>query len=170
MELKVGEYGRHLFEIMTSKKNSQSDHWESIRKKAEPLVRELIKLNSEMKGGGYQIVGYTDESGKEKLSEFKRIEMAQDKLWKVKASSLKKGDKVWLFGDEPEMYIRETEPGTVEEVGKEWIYVELYDWEEYTKKIHKHAEVLRAPKDWKKKEELYTSDEYWLKQADKLKI
>lgn len=171
MELTIGDYGKYLFEQMTKdKKHNNSDHWESIRKKSEPLVRELIKLNSEMKGGGYILVGYVDESGKEKLPDHKRILLAQEKLWNVKVSKLAKGDRVWLNGDEPEMYIGQDEPGVVEAVSKEWVYVTLRNWEDYTKKIHTHAEVLRAPKDWMKNEELYSSDKYWLEQADKLGI
>lgn len=169
MEVRIEEYGKMMFQIMTSE-NSHSEHWESIRKEAEPLVKELIKLNNKMKGGGYKIVGYRDDSGKMNLPTHRRIEIAQEKLWMIKASKLKRGDKIWLFGDEPEMHIGEQSPAIVEDVTKEAVYVEMHDWENYTKKLGKDYEVLKAPKDWEENEDLYSSEKYWLKQADKLGI
>ena len=132
MELKIGDYGRALFEQMINSTQTAVlvdgiGHWESIREKAEPLVRELIKLNSEMGGGGYQLVGYTDETGKQKLPNHKRIRLSQEKLWKVNINELKKGDKIWLLDDEPEMYIGESDPGIVDSVSENHVYLELYN-------------------------------------------
>lgn len=173
MEIDVDDYGKHLFSSMLEKKGTAGQHWESIRSKAEPLVRELIRLNSEMKGGGYKLVGYKDESGKEILPDHKRITKAQEELWSVYTADLKVGDRIWLLNDcDFEMHIGEQEPGKVEEVTGKAVYVELYSWEEFTQKLpkNKNTKVLRAPKNWEDKEEEYTSDEYWLKQADKLGI
>ena len=172
MELTVAEYGRHLFSTMLSKNGSSGEHWESIREKAEPLVRQLIKLNSEMKNGGYNLVGYVDEYGKEKLPDHKRISLTQEKLWKVSTSELKQGDKIWLINEEPEMYIGETDPAPVDEITDKNVYITLNHWDDYTEKLKnsKSYFVLRAPKDWSKNQELYSSDEYWLEQADKLGI
>ncbi len=173
MEIEIGDYGKYLFQQMVKEEQYRTnDHWESIRKKAEPLVRELIKLNSAMKGGGYKLVGYVDDSGKTKLPDHKRIKLVQEKLWKVSSDKLKTGDKIWLLEDEPEMYIGQDDPGKVDDVTDKNVYVELYNWEEYTQKLEKNKDyfVLRAPKDWDDNEELYSSDEYWLQQADKLGI
>ena len=170
MELTIDEYGKYLFHVMTKEKYSSGSHWESIRKEAEPLVRQLIELNKKMEGGGYKLVGYVDESGKKILSDHERVCKAQDKLWKTTASTLKKGDKIWLYGGDRDMHIGEDEPAVVETVTKEWIYIMVKDWEDVTEKIHKRAIVYKAPKDWSKKEELYSSDEFWLEQADKLGI
>lgn len=168
MELKIGDYGKILFEQMVN--SNGIDRWESIREKAEPLVRELIKLNSEMDGGGYQLVGYTDETGKQKLPNHKRIRLSQEKLWKVNINELKKGDKIWILDDGYEMYIGENDPGVVDSVSENHVYLELYNWESYIQKINKKGECLRAPDDWSENEELYSSDRYWLEQADKLMI
>lgn len=172
MEIKASEYGMYLFNSMLQKKGSTSEHWESIREKAEPLVRELIRLNSEMKGGGYKLTGYVDEDGKEKLTDQQRIKIVQEKLWKVSTLDLKVGDKIWLIDEEPEMYIRENSPAPVDDITAKNVYVTLKDWEDYTQKLVKSKTyfVLRAPDDWNEKEELYSSDEYWLEQADKLGI
>lgn len=171
MEITIEEYGKFLFQTM-NRENSGSDHWESIRKEAEPLVKELIELNFKMKGGGYKLVGYKDKKGKTVLSDSRRIEIAQEKLWKVSTTELKQGDKIWLIGEEPEMHIGETDPAPVDEITDKNVYITLNNWEDYTQKLSKSKSyfVLRAPKDWNKKEELYSSDKYWLEQADKLKI
>lgn len=172
MEIKVDEFGRYLFSSMLQKKGQAGEHWESIRAKAEPLVRELLKLNAEMKGGGYKLVGYVDENGKKTLSNHQRVEAAQLALWKIPSSDLKTGDRIWLINEEPEMHINESEPGVVDDITSKGIYVTLHHWEDYTEKIENSKKyfVFRAPKDWDEKEELYTSDEYWLEQADKLGI
>lgn len=171
MEIKIEEYGRHMFSVMTSEP-SGSEHWESIRKEAEPLVRQLIALNDKMKGGGYKLTGYIDSTGKKKLPDHERIKLAQEKLWKVSTAELEVGDKIWTINEDLEMHIGETEPGTVEDITAKAVYIELRDWEDYTQKFGKNKDyfVLRAPKDWDKKEDLYSSDKYWLKQADKLGI
>lgn len=169
-EIDVGAYGRMMFEQMTSANSNNIDHWESIRAKAEPLVRELIKLNEEMKPTGYNILGYS-EKGKKKLSKHERIDAAQEKLWKVEASTLKVGDLVWLVDSDHEMYIVQSQPCPVEYKKKDTIGVSIDMWgEDVIVKIHKTDEVFKAPADFDEKEELYTSEKYWLKQADKLGI
>ncbi len=170
MELTVGDYGSHLFKIMAGKDRSL-EHWESIRAKAEPLVRELIRLNSEMSNGGYTIVGYADEKGKSKLSKVERIIEAQKRLWTVKVGKLKEGDRVWVNDGDHEMYIGEQSPAPVHDVTKKGVYIEMQGCNyEYIITLSKDAEVLRAPKDWDDKEAVYSSGEYWLEQADKLGI
>ena len=170
MELEIGEYGGFLFRVMANKPEHM-DHWESIRKKAEPLVRELIRLNEEMEGGGYKLVGYAENGGKVKLTNSQRIDYAQEKLWMVSASELKEGDKIWLIDGDIDMYIGQEDPGVVDTIKNGAVYVELKGFgDEFISKISKKDKVYRAPKDWDKKEELYSSDEYWLEQADKLNI
>lgn len=172
MEIKIGHYGRMMFEIMTGK-DSGLQHWESIRARAEPLVRELLRLNEEMKpNGGYQITGYINEKGKKKLSKHERIDLAQQKLWGVPAEELKVGDKVWLpSSTDHEMYVGQNSPCPVEFIKGDIVGVEVDMWgEEIIVKIHKSTKVLRAPNDWKEKEPLYCSDEYWLEQAEKFNL
>jgi len=89
MEITVGMYGSCIFESMLKETPEQMGaHWASIREKAEPLVRELLRLNSEMKPSSYRIIGLKDASGKEQLSSPQRVRKAQKKLWGIKASEV----------------------------------------------------------------------------------
>lgn len=163
MEITIGEYGRMMFEIMTSSSQGLK-HWNKIREKARPLIFKLIKLNQEMHDV-YTIVGYVDEAGNKKLSNQSRIIKVQKKLWGITASELNVGDLVYnrglLFNP------REQKPALVEFKKKNYLAIS-YPEEEYIEKINKHEEVLKIPNDWDK--EVYKSDEYWLKLADKLEI
>lgn len=173
MEMTLFDYGGHLFNVMASNEIRYIKHWESIREKAEPLVRKLIRLNNEMEGGGYQIVGYTDVGGKKKLSKYERIDRSQKKLWGVKASKLKIGERVWLCNNEEhEMYINQNEdPVYVHDISKKGIYIEMLGLGgEYIITIPKNELVLKAPDDFDLKLEEYCSEKYWLEQADKLGI
>lgn len=146
-------------------------HWASIREKAEPLVRELLRLNSEMKPGGYRIIGYTDASGKKQLSDHQQVRNAQKELWGIKASEATENDLVWLIDSDYEMYIEEQPPCSIEYVKKDAIGVNVDIWgDDVTVKVSKNTLILKAPADWKEKEELYSSWNYWLEQADKLGI
>jgi hypothetical protein len=177
MELTVGQYGDHLFEMMVGRGVSNPgycpDHWESIRAEAEPLVRRLIALNDEMKGGGYSIVGYhgADAGGRKKLPLVERILLAQKKLWLVKAGDLREGDLVWLYKDyDIEMYIEENDPVAVTEITKKGVYLDHPFERHGTYRISPDAEVFRAPDDWEEKQHVYQTQDYWVEQADRLGI
>jgi hypothetical protein len=78
---------------------------------------------------------------------------------------------VWTLTGEPEMYVSETEPAKVDAVNEKNVYLEMKGCGgEFMVKIERNKYVLKAPKDWYEKEKKYTSDEYWLEQADKLGI
>jgi hypothetical protein len=163
MELTIEQYGQHLFGAMVGSKNhSPPEHWESIRAKAEPLVRQLIALNAEMKGGGYTLVGYT-ENGKEIKSELERIREAQAQTWLVTASTLKEGDHIWIEED----WVSEEEPSKVEFIRKGKVAVDHHG---ELVRLSGYEEVLKAPDDWDDKQELYQSKKFWLEIADKLGI
>jgi hypothetical protein len=179
MEIKIGDYGRMLFEnFATAKYGPDSDHWDnmpehwrSIAAKAIPLIQQLIALNDEMvvdgKPGGYKLTGHV-VAGKKQLTNFERIRQAQKQLWGVQAKKCKEGDLVWLIYDH-DMYIGQNDPCTVEFKKKGYLGVEVRHMGGYhIDKIPDTEVVLRAPKDWEDNEELYTSDKYWLEQADKL--
>jgi hypothetical protein len=166
MEISIGDYGRMMFEEMTSAK-SGCLHWDSIRDEAKPLVHKLLELNNKMKNAPYQIVGIK-ENGKKVLSKAKRIEKAQVQMWGYKACVLKEGDYVWLNdNNDHEMYIRQDDPVKVIDITKKGIYLAMHD---IIERINIDENILLAPADFHGKEESYTSDEYWLKQADALGI
>lgn len=171
MEISIGDYAKHLFEIMVARPDKSLKHWESIRAEAEPLVRKLIELNDKMEGGGYKITGYTDTKGKKKLPDHERIRLAQKKLWQCKAGELKEGDQCWLVENyDHEMYVGEQDPAPVVDVTKNGVYLEMEGCNyEYIIQIAKTEKVLKAPEDWNEDNEKY-SNEYWLEQADKLGI
>ena len=147
METTIGNYGRMIFEMMCVK-NGLPDHWESIKTKAQPLVQELIRLNSEMKPVGYDIIGTYDENGRKKLSKSKRIEIAQEMMWQVEATTLKTKDLVWINSGDYEMYIGQQDPGIVEDVTKKCIYVSTdYFGNSQLTKLFKGDKVLKAPDD-----------------------
>lgn len=170
MEISIGDYGRHLFEQMTNKKNGLS-HWDSIRAEAKPLVEKLLELNQKMEGGGYQIIGIKDKSGKKVLSQAARIKKAQMQ-WECEAGTLKEGDRIWLHDNyDHEMYIGQNDPVEVMDITKKGIYLEMNGFNcEYVQQISVDEKVLKAPADFLDKEDEYTSDEYWLEQADKMGI
>ncbi len=172
MEVTIGEYGRMMFEMMVGGKKNMPDHWKSIANKAEPLVRELIKLNDEMKPGSYDIIGYKGTDGKKKLSKHERIRLAQKRLWGTKAGTLKEGERLWLCSNyDIEMYIGEQSPAPVEFVKKDSIAIEMQGCNyEYMVRVDADELVLKAPDDFFDKEEEYTSDKFWLEQADELGI
>ena len=172
MEVNIGDYGRMMFEMMTGTRSNMPDHWESISKEAEPLVRQLIDLNIKMKNGGYNIVGYKDKEGKKKLSKFERIKQAQ-KAWEVSADTLKEGDQIWLVStySDHEMYIGQDDPVIVQDVTKNGVYVEMQGCNyEFTTCVRLTDKVLKAPADFDDREDEYGSDEYWLGVAEKLGI
>jgi hypothetical protein len=172
MEISIGDYGRMMFEIMNGKYKDMPEHWQSISKEAEPLVKQLLALNAKMTNGGYEIIGVKDEKGKKKLSKFERIQKAQ-KEWEVSASTLKEGDQIWLLSaySDHEMYIGQDDPVTVQDVTKKGVYVEMQGCNyEFTECVRLTDKVLKAPADFDNREELYTSDEFWLEIADKLGI
>ncbi len=174
MEISIGDYGRMMFEMMTATDDYPPDHWLSIKLDAEPLVRRLIALNTEMevdgKKGGYKIVGYK-EGDKKKLSEYERIVLAQKKMLTVKAKSLKEGDRIWYSDGDIEMHIGEQDPAPVIDVTKKAVYVEMDGCNyEYIVQVGKEEDVLKAPEDWHAHSEKYGSAEYWLEQADRLGI
>ena len=166
MEITVGEYGRTIFEMMTSK-TTLPNHWKSIESEAKPLVEQLIALNEKVKI--YEIINL-EVKGKRKLTRRERIEKAQTELWSVKASSLKEGDLIWFDG-ENNMQIGQDNPVSVYEVTKKNIYVEVpVMGGEIYQPIDPNTFVLKAPEDWETYEEMYLSDQYWLDHADKMGI
>ena len=169
MEITVGDYGRMMFEAMTSKK-SDIKHWDSIRDEAKSLVNQLLALNEKMEGGGYKIIGTVN--GKKNLSDYERIELAQQKMWTVKAKTLKDGDYIWCGDGDGSMMTPGTDgPAKVVEVTKKNVYVEIRGCNfEFITQIGLDEEVIKAPKDFFDKEEQYESDEWWLEQADRLGI
>ena len=167
MEISIGDYGRMMFEMVAAEKGEDmSDHWKSIKEKAQPLVQQLIALNQYL---GYEIVGQL-EGKKRKLSKLDRIREAQKKLWGVKAGKCKIGDLVWEI-EEHDMIVGTNDPCLVEFKKQDCIIIEVpHMGGEHLEKIFDPDVVLRAPKDWKENEELYSSDEYWLGKADELNI
>jgi hypothetical protein len=161
-EISIGEYGSYLFESVVSPQPS-ADHWESIRAKAEPLVRQLIALNEEMTGGGYKLTGYVKD-GKEQLASHQRIAQAQEQLWSVPNVQLKVGDKVWL----EDQYILDQNPVPVLFENNHSIAIQReLGWIE---KFNRIGTVLKAPDDWEENQDQYQTRKYWLEQADKLGI
>lgn len=171
MEVSIGEYGRMMFEMMNEGRSNLPPHWESIRDEAKPLVAKLIALNDKMNSGGYEIIGLK-KNGKKVLSKTQRIAAAQRRLWEEKATGLKEGDKIWLLDDsDHEMYIGQDEPVPVIDISRKGIYLEMPGCnDEYIHSICKEEKILKAPRDFNEKQDLYESDEYWLKQADELGI
>lgn len=173
MEMKIGEYAKHLFEIMVGDDRyfggRGPEHWESIRAEAEPLVKQLIALNDKMSNGGYSIVGYKKE-GKKVLSKSERIREAQKQLWEVEANTLKVGDYVFYDEGEETSYVDDAVgPWKVDDVSIKGVYIDVQHcggW--HTAKITKDEKVIKAPDDWDDNG-MYT-DEWWLEQADKLGI
>lgn len=164
MEINVAAYGKIMFEMMTSEYKDLPKHWQSIYVKAEPLVKELIRLNNEMSNGGYEIYGCKNNLGEPILSKWDKINKAQKQLWGIKANKLKKGDLVWLIDND--MTIQEN-PCHVEYKHKDYVAVEIPHLN-YVEKVRLDEVVLKAPSDWNEKKQLYTSDNYWLEQAAKL--
>ncbi len=182
MEVSVGDYGRMIFEMTigdgyAGRRDDLPVHWASIFDKAEPLVRQLLALNEEMvgeTGKGYKITGYIKEGGKKVRPDHERIQMAQEALWKVKASTLKEGDLIWLLDSDHEMYIGENPPVSVQDVSKKCVYVEMQGCNyEYTVQVDLGDDVLNAPDDWDgegwEQSQKY-GDDYWLAKADELGI
>lgn len=166
-ELSVGDYGRRLFQIMTDD-NSHVDHWESIREKAEPLVRQLIALNSEMKGGGYKITGYKTGRGKKILSNEQRIELAQRNHLGIEIGKCKEGDYVWLIDNfELSMPPNECDPVMVDGLYKNSVMVQHPRLRDALFEVDVNEIVIRSPDGCTT---LTYTDEYWLSKADELGI
>jgi len=168
MELKVDDYGRTLFSMMT-RDEIHSERWKGIEDRARPLVEELIKLGEE---AGYDIIGYTPKDGKPKLSKYERIEAAYVSDLKCEASDLKDGDKIWVLHTDPEMHLNEHEPSEIKIVGKGDILYEFHMWDTVWLPLGYHGTILVAPKDWDEKHgwDGEYGEEYWLKRADELGI
>lgn len=170
MEITVEDYGKILFRVLaTDFCRTIPDHWKSIQDKATPLIEKLIALNDEMINGGYQIVGHK-KNGKKVLSEYEKIEEAQRLLWGTQIKFLKVNDLVWTTNrNEPEMYIYQDEPGVVLSKDDKYFFIEIQE------RIFKFSVddtdlFLVAPKDWKEKENLYVSKNYWLEKALELNL
>jgi hypothetical protein len=97
MEIDVGNYGRMIFELVLSNNKYCPEHWKSIIDKAEPLVKELLALNDEMKVDGheskYTIVGQIGE--KYFMTKSEKIETAMQKTLEISVEQLKEGDFVF---------------------------------------------------------------------------
>ncbi len=168
IELTPEQYASHLFSTMLDKSGSGSPHWESIRAKAEPLVRQLIALNDEMKGGGYVITGIEKiVNGKTKviLPKHERVRLAREKLWGCTAGDCKKGDCVWRTHDydNPVEDVEASNCETVDDVRTDCVVVETSIWgQRGLKKVSNDEIVLRAPKElveaWHKQRTLSPSD------------
>ncbi len=172
IEINVSDYGKMMFEFAVGiREQYLPKHWASIRKEAEPLVRQLLALNEKMDGGGYEIYGYVKEDGKKKLSVHDRAYLAWVKSWEVSAKTLKEGDYVWLHddGDYP-MESLDCQPIEVQIIKGNKIIVEHPENNDSIYQISKSDKVLKAPKDWDERQEEYESQEYWLKKADELGI
>ncbi len=164
-EVSIGDYGRMMFEMMTnSGEYHMPKHWSGIKDRAEPLVRELLRLNDEM---GYEIIGYHDEKGRKKISKRERIRQAQKKMWLVKANTLEERDRVWLDDSDYEMYISEDQPCPVEYVKDEYVAVDT-DRQYGIVRVWVGDKVFKAPNDWDEQRKMYVTDEYWLEQAERL--
>jgi hypothetical protein len=168
IEITIGQYGRMMFEMMTSNDARElPKHWASIRAEAEPLVRQLIALNARMSGsgreGGYTLTDYT-ENGKPVLSAASRIDIAQIRLWGVKGSDLKVGDRVWVNGDLEESL------GYVEFITEHYVCIDM--GRDGMTKFHKTQNCLRAPADFRANEDIDDrfGRDYWLARADELGI
>jgi hypothetical protein len=167
MEIKIGDFGRMIFEMCLERKHGHMpDHWKSILPDALPLVKALLDLNDKMPGGGYTIVGIVKE-GKRIRSKSQRIGLAMCRAWQVRASTLVKGDRVWLHkDDEIPMEPLFDSPVAVEMIHEGRILVShpqgrragVYE-------VGACDDVLKAPPDWEDNEE-YRSEQYWLKKAD----
>ena len=170
MEITVEDYGKILFQVLaTDFCRTIPDHWKSIQDKATPLIEKLIALNDEMINGGYQIVGQKNKNGKKVLSKFEKISRAQELLWGTQINHLKVNDLIWTIDDEPEMYINQDNPGVVLSKDEKHYFIEIQE------RIFKFSVddtnlFLVAPKDWEEKEDLYTSEEYWLEKAIELNL
>lgn len=161
MELKVKEYAALLFENMLNTNNTGLEHWESIRAEAEPLVRQLVALNSKMKGGGYQLYGFKVDD-KPVLARHQRVSEAQRRTLGVQAGTLKPGDRCWVG----EMSIGFDYPATVLTIEKDTVAIEVEEDRLY--RAHKTETVYKAPDDFE--DEWDVEDDYWVKIADKLGI
>jgi hypothetical protein len=158
MEVSVGDYGRMMFEMMVAEKYSDlPEHWQSIKKEAEPLVRKLLALNNKMSNGGYKIHGYVEKKGKKKvkvLSDHEKINIAQAQL-AVDAGTLQEGDYFWLYKHyDHEMYIGQDDPLSVTEVTKKAVYFEMsHCGGHHTESIALNDKVLKAPDFYKEYDE-----------------
>lgn len=173
-EISVEDYGAALFGVMNEKYKDMPDHWKAIAKEAKPLVEQLIALNDKMPKP-YLIKGLRNKSGKRLLTPRERIRETQKVLWKVKASTLKEGDRVWLLPSysDYDMEIGAADPVLVVDISKKCVYVEIQAMNyEYNKAVNFEDEVLKAPDDFDPHgdDAKYLSDEFWLEQADKLGI
>jgi hypothetical protein len=167
MKTAIGDYGRMVFEIFLGDRSrhlTTPDHWESIRKEAEPLVRKLLALNSKMTNGGYHLYDYHDETGKLIRLPSQRIELAMIYDLQIPAQSLKVGDKIWAMGD----YIDITpdcHPATVKYIegeGDAWVAgVDTFNG--VLQKVTIYDKILLMPEGWNGIDETY-----WLKRADEI--
>lgn len=167
-----------MFEMMLgdeSKDKNMPDHWKSIKKEAEPLVRQLLELNKKMTPS-YEVYGYYEtgkkSKKKKKLSNDERIDLAREKLWEVEASTLKEGDQVWLHKDYdlPMENLYDDEPVEVEIVKDGRIFVS-HPYERHgVYEISSKDKVLKVPADFTGEDDPYLTDEYWLAKADELGI
>lgn len=150
------------------------------------------------KPGGYSIIGAVDKkTGKKKMSDSERITKAQRDVLLAEARTLKVGDHFWLVDhSDHEMYIGQNEPLKADDITKKGIYYEMQHLGGYhTERLSPDDKVLKAPawygdmlkqsnkyntgkltkdkwetfcKDYDAKQEEFESDEYWLKEAERL--
>ena len=171
MEVTVGNYGRMMFEMMTSSEHPTTlpDHWLSIAAEARPLVEELIALNKKMLNGGYQITGLTQD-GKKVLPEHERIQLAQEKLLSVKADTLNEGDHCWPVSDYDHGgwdQVDETEPGLIVGQTNKHLFVEMLGMNhEFIIKVPITDNVAKSFTNW----EEAAGRDFWLKKADEFGI
>ena len=152
MEVTFGDYGRMMFENMLNP-GRQIPHWESIRAEAEPLVRQLVELNSKMSTGGYQLYGHIN--GKEVFRKSDYASEAIKLTWGVPVSKLKKGDLVCVTCNDVtpmslEDHLR------IDAIGDRYIYGD----NGYALDIDDMA--IKIPDDWDENYKQYISEKYWL--------
>lgn len=156
MDIQIGDYGRMIFEQMlhAGRNPMPLSHWESIRKEAEPLVRQLLALNSKMKGVEYKIRGRYD--GQEHYSDDEKIRKMINELLGVSAQTLKPGD---IVCDTPECDVSEHDLDSqteVDAIGRCGVYLSN------GQSLDPYDTIIKIPDDWHDKREEYTSPKFWL--------
>lgn len=168
METSIGEYGKMMFEQMigvSDQYRGRPDHWESIREKAEPLVRELVKLNEEMTGGGYTLVGYKTKDNKPVKTSYQRIDEAQVKMWGINPNDVKDGDRIFFRGGDIGYAYGDYDTPVHAKLIDGSLYVEHLWGKGY---MPVDGQIIKVPDDFDEYNDKYWSDEYWLKIADDL--
>jgi len=176
MELRIGDYGRHIFDIMTrGEDRACGKHWKSIRAKAIPLVKQLIDLNKEMEGGGYDLIDYNinfhnaELPKEERASDYEIACRMQEKLFGVKAGDLKPGDWAWL-NTEQSIPFEDGLQVKMTDVLENCVLFEHEDYHELAYvKIPKDQIVIRFPdEDDEDYDAYFIGHDYWLKKAEEL--